>query len=710
MILTKQVENEAILSNVGATTDFKIKATAKSFRILADGLYSNKIRAVIRELSCNAYDSHVAAGKTETPFDVHLPNALESYFAIRDYGVGLSDNEVTNIFTTFFESTKTGSNDFVGALGLGSKSPFSYTDNFTVTAIKNGIKGVYTAFINDYGVPSIALMAQEKSTDPSGVEIRFAVEKLHDFNTFCDEAVYVYRTFKHRPVVSGSSRFKFSDFVYETSNIVPGVHSAKVYTSVAVMGNIGYPINIPDSDKSLNEGLRGLLHCGLIIEFAIGELDFQASREGLSYIPQTINAIKSKLETLNQQLTVHVAAEADQIENLWERAYYLVQKGDKPLWQAAVAQYITNSNLDMFQTFNGRSLYGREFKITFDDLVSRYNINVKAFESNNHKCSARGISRVHNANTKEYDDAWNFIVHSSIKFVIQDTKTGALARAKNHYRKLQESNIVFVLAPADKTKPMKLCDFFEAISNPPKSQICFAGDLDEKPRKAGMARDVSIMTLEHRGGRGRNSDDQVWRAQGTLDQFSDTETYYYLPIKGFGSLGKVGNVKSLCHNLYQAEMLVTIFGVRKADLEQVKLLKNWINLDEYVETELKKLGNENVTGLVKSAIDFSEVYKYNVFSKVNIDSPYLKLYKEFKDVKKVDTRVQQATQWLCDQYNVKTNKNIDITATIDKYKQEVRELNSKYPMLKYVSGYSTPEQVVADYINMIDNINNQKGE
>jgi hypothetical protein len=288
---------------------------------------------------------------------------------------------------------------------------------------------------------------------------------------------------------------------------------------------------------------------------------------------------------LNQQLTVHVAAEADQIENLWERAYYLVQKGDKPLWQAAVAQYITNSNLDMFQTFNGRSLYGREFKITFDDLVSRYNINVKAFESNNHKCSARGISRVHNANTKEYDDAWNFIVHSSVKFVIQDTKTGALARAKNHYRKLQESNIVFVLAPADKTKPMKLCDFFEAISNPPKSQICFAGDLDEKPRKAGMARDVSIMTLEPRGGRGRNSDDQVWRAQGTLDQFSDTETYYYLPIKGFGSLGKVGNVKSLCHNLNQADLSVTIFGVRKADLEQVKSLKNWVNLDEYVETE-----------------------------------------------------------------------------------------------------------------------------
>jgi hypothetical protein len=40
------------------------------------------------------------------------------------------------------------------------------------------------------------------------------------------------------------------------------------------------------------------------MHFAIGELDFQASREGLSYIPQTIEAIKTKLEALNSALTV----------------------------------------------------------------------------------------------------------------------------------------------------------------------------------------------------------------------------------------------------------------------------------------------------------------------------------------------------------------------------------------------------------------------
>ena len=42
---------------------FSIEASAKAFMILSDGLYSNKILAVIRELSTNAYDSHVDAGR-----------------------------------------------------------------------------------------------------------------------------------------------------------------------------------------------------------------------------------------------------------------------------------------------------------------------------------------------------------------------------------------------------------------------------------------------------------------------------------------------------------------------------------------------------------------------------------------------------------------------------------------------------------------------
>ena len=83
-------QNEAVMSNVGEIGEFRIRNSAKAFNILSSGLYANKIRAIIRELSCNAVDSHVAAGKSDTPFDIHLPNQLEPHFSIRDYGTGLN--------------------------------------------------------------------------------------------------------------------------------------------------------------------------------------------------------------------------------------------------------------------------------------------------------------------------------------------------------------------------------------------------------------------------------------------------------------------------------------------------------------------------------------------------------------------------------------------------------------------------------------------
>ena len=79
-VALRSVESE----HIQAQGSFTIKATGKAFRILSDGLYSDKILAVVRELSCNAYDAHVAAGMF-VPFEVHLPHALEPWFSVKDF-------------------------------------------------------------------------------------------------------------------------------------------------------------------------------------------------------------------------------------------------------------------------------------------------------------------------------------------------------------------------------------------------------------------------------------------------------------------------------------------------------------------------------------------------------------------------------------------------------------------------------------------------
>ena len=144
MILDANTHTETNCTIQG--NSFSIKASPIAFDILSSKLYSNPVLAVVRELLTNAYDSQVAAGNADKEIDVIFPTALDTEFSIRDYGTGLSKEDVMTLYTTFFDSTKSNSNDFTGGFGLGSKTPFSYTSSFTSTeALSDKIKVISNA-------------------------------------------------------------------------------------------------------------------------------------------------------------------------------------------------------------------------------------------------------------------------------------------------------------------------------------------------------------------------------------------------------------------------------------------------------------------------------------------------------------------------------------------------------------------------------------
>ena len=725
MILNNAPQNEAVLSNVGEIGEFRIRNSAKAFSILSSGLYANKIRAIVRELSCNAVDSHVAAGKQDTPFDVHLPNQLEPHFSIRDYGTGLTHEQVTSIYTTYFESTKTDSNAFIGALGLGSKSPFSYTDNFTVTAIKDGRKGIYSAFINGEGVPSIAMMMEEETDEPSGVEVKFSVNESYDYSKFRDEARTVYTYFKLRPVVSGSAGFEFRDVEYESKDIIPGVHSyARGGRSMAIMGNIAYPIEVPNTEKNLG-GLAQLLNCGLEIHFAIGEVDFQASREGLSYIPTTIESIKRKLEEVNKALTVVLAKEADVIPNMWERAMMLAKRKHIYLWEAAVTEYAKKVILPTVD-MKDRWSFLKTQKVSVADLTSKYNISITAF--NHSGMSTTASTRNSNSDHVKRADGsghydvipyWGFEIDAGTRFVINDLNIGATERAKYHWKNTPKAkgeagtHTVFVLSRVDRTKEMDLKGFYSAISNPPAEWSVKASTLKEKPRKdSSLGKNVTILKLEEKGYGGYyNQKEMVWRDAGKADSFDSKQTYYYLPLSGFSVNSTTGHsfdVKRFYSDLRECGVStlrsLTVYGVRKGDIEFIKTQKNWVNIEDHIAKELSSIDNKLTMSLVLQAIDNFNLCQYNdsiVFSVEDKDSPYVKLVSQFKGFEKIKYS-EQSLKNLCRLYA--KNVTFNPQDTVDKFVAECTAIQERYPLLRYLR--SAPNFEVGAYINMIDT---QKG-
>lgn len=711
MILNNTPENQAIMSNVGEIGEFRIRNSAKAFNILSSGLYANKIRAIIRELSCNAVDSHVAAGKADVPFEIHLPNSLDPHFSIRDFGTGLTHEQVTNIYTTYFESTKTNSNAFIGALGLGSKSPFSYTDNFTVTAIKDGKRGIYSAFINGEGVPSIALMMTEETDEPAGVEIKFSVNDRYDFYKFRDEAQKVFRHFQLKPTIKGCAEFRFELPDYETRDIISGVHAlSNARRSVAVMGNIAYPIEVPNEEAALGN-LRHMLGCGLEMHFAIGELDFQASREGLSYIPSTIDAIKRKLEAVRDQLAAHIKTEAEKIDNLWLRAEFLAKKHNSPLWAEAADKYAIDSKLP---TYDATS-YGRltKFVMKVEDLAKNFNLVIRGTQrgrgsrtmtnlkpSNDYDRSISGVNYVTN---------WHFNVDEDMHFVLNDTKVGALERAKHHYREAQQtvfSRTILVLEAANKDKAVDTAGFFTAIHNPPEANIFKASALTEKPRKdSGLGKNVTILRLEERK-RGHWSTEVVWTDAGKINSFDATKTHYYVPLSGFQMQSKFGmtDAKDLRAWLRGSGIsglaTVEIHGVRKGDMEDIKSRTNWVNLEDYIAASLQVPDQKLIKSMVVNNLTDRSNMKYNsaVIGKItDQNSPYAKLVGEFKGVEKVKFN-DYAFRSLYRHYAASMNFNPE--TEVAKYEAQFETLSQRYPLLQYIYGASEVE--IANYINLID--------
>jgi hypothetical protein len=263
---------------------------------------------------------------------------------------------------------------------------------------------------------------------------------------------------------------------------------------------------------------------------------------------------------------------------------------------------------------------------------------------------------------------------------------------------------VFVIEAADRTKPVKIKEFMESLHNPPESQQFLVSKFDQKPRMQGLVgQNVSLLRLEERHQRGHYGQKHyVWADAGKIGSYDDQESYYYIPLSGYVAQGVFEDAKELRDFLDAANITETFYGVRKTDLETVKGLKNWRNIDDVVRKKLADINKDSVMGMVKSAIDFKEIYKHNdAIALIDPRSPYVTLHQVFKDVRTVNDKVERAQSTLFRRYGIES-KIGDPTKLIETYKAQSKELLDRYPLLSNISNYSTTKEALAEYINAID--------
>ena len=314
--------------------DVAIGDVAFILDMFADKVYSNKERAVIRELACNAHDSHVMAGTTDVPFDVHLPTQLEPWFSLRDYGTGLEDDDIANIYGAIGVSTKRDSNEVIGCFGIGSLSPYSMCDSFTVKSYLNGIVRTYQCMRDEKRQPKVIPLGSAPTDEANGLEVKLTVNgKVSEFE---EEAGHVFMFWEgtlpkinNQHVIRKCQEMR-DKYVFKGDDFGLTPSWGSMY---ALMGNIAYKI-----PNQLDEfDVDGYL------KFDLGELGFDTARENLSMTDKTKAALTAKFSSVKSSLT---KIAVDQIE-----------AEDTPFKKAALAEtlgkgqlgrFVGNKNLDCY--------------------------------------------------------------------------------------------------------------------------------------------------------------------------------------------------------------------------------------------------------------------------------------------------------------------------------------------------------------------------
>jgi len=302
---------ELQIANVGNLTEnvrmgIDQSAFAHIMSILTD-LYSDPGLAVVREYSTNARDSHIAAGNPD-PIKVTLPTHNNRTVKVQDFGLGLTLDEIRDVYSQYGASTKRSSNDVNGMLGLGCKSGLTFAASFTITAVKDGQRSIAVVTKDDDGVGAIKVLAVVPTTDPNGVTIEIPVP-ANKVSSLRDTAENFFRYWEpgtvdvkiddreialHRDQKDSAAQVWVTPDILATKAPNYGGASSRI-----VMGGVAYPHDF---------SFKGCLVTAWV---PIGSVHFTPSREALHYTDKTKATLNKISDVISTDLATRILEVAE---------------------------------------------------------------------------------------------------------------------------------------------------------------------------------------------------------------------------------------------------------------------------------------------------------------------------------------------------------------------------------------------------------------
>lgn len=690
MITPLKSESDVQVIGIESSMNFMIDqaATAHVLNMLRSGIYKDPKMACIREYICNARDSVIQAGKDLSKnVIISLPNQFSPNFKIRDEGVGLSETDFKRIFRKYGASTKRDTNEQVGCLGIGCKSAFSYTDTFTITAIKNGIKCVFVASVaknstDTDGIGSLNKIFEAETAEPNGVEISIPV-KESDFYSFCDKTAWFLKFIpvNERPIVNGRQieigEYK-SDYFGNNWKLIPG------HVSYVVMG--GVPYLLSDTDDFTDDEKK-FINYGVILNCNIGEIEVAISREEIRYTPYSVKAIKEKLAVVQKEFSLIVAKNFENCSNIWEvkNKFYSISKNFH-------SKYHGKSLLE------GLKFVWRGREIDNDSFYG--NVLIEHYRSNGVAIKRMVFSRINAGNEGAIP-----------VFLINDcSNTGKISRIKNALAE-KNTNYCYLLtfnSEQDKQNfyakydfatlsPLALSSFERSKISRTKREGCFILDKTTKTFTSKVFSDadkgVFVEAMQKNG--------RILFRIGTKKFDAEKLCEMIAKIESYGI--DVGNVWGF------KPKVITCLNQQK-----------WTRFEDFVKEKVGSyLKQNNATNFDCDANKFREInsssginfaHYSNVWEKVSnkLKGGFFKQY--FEERKRIENRLSGSNPYkdlvAIYTYFIQINFAGSISKDIEDFAKMTSNIVAKYPMLKLCEEYNIQcgngIDIVVDYIKEVD--------
>lgn len=277
-----------------------VSDSAALMHIFSTTLYTYPMLATVREIICNGWDGHITSGRTDTPLQITVK---EDKIVIRDFGPGIPHAKIGPIYGVFGNSTKREDGAVTGGFGLGSKAPFSYTDNFEVVSNHDGMKSVYRVSKSSMergGKPSIDTMVQVP-TDETGIRVTIPLKSAHDAEKFMAHIVEVLVLGEIRAVINGGDETEVLPLSESSTGYIISSFRGTLTSKINLRyGNVVYPI--PRMDEygemwdQINRNMCQLWNEARITFMADPDtISIAPSREALIFMDSTVEAIRQLL-------------------------------------------------------------------------------------------------------------------------------------------------------------------------------------------------------------------------------------------------------------------------------------------------------------------------------------------------------------------------------------------------------------------------------